>query len=227
MNNNDKSKDKKIYGEEIERVLRSGEGKALRDSEIIKVFLRSVHSENQAQAIAEKLMDTCTGIGGILGRSMDELRIIKGVTEPAVAVMTCVQEAGRRASIEGLKKGPIMDQEKLIEYIRVRIGFSAKEAIQIIFLDTQSHFIGEEVYFGTIDRVHLYAREVVEKAFSRRAASIVLAHNHPGGSLEPSEDDRVMTRELAAACEGVEIELKDHIITTDKGHFSFMDHDLL
>ncbi|MDE5058529.1 MULTISPECIES: JAB domain-containing protein [Wolbachia] len=107
MNNNNKSKDKSIYGEEIEKVLRSGEGKVLRDSEIIKILLRAVHSEDQAQTIAEKLTDTCKGMGRIFGRGIDDLKIIKGVTDPAAAVIVCVQEAYKRALREDLKKGPM------------------------------------------------------------------------------------------------------------------------
>ncbi|WP_349305110.1 JAB domain-containing protein [Wolbachia pipientis] len=118
-------------------------------------------------------------------------------------------------------------QEKLIEYIRVSIGFSAKEAVQIIFLDTQFRFIGEEVYFGTINEVPLYEREVVEKALARKSASIILAHNHPGGSVKPSEGDKAMTMELASACQSVNIKLKDHIIITDKSYFSFKKNGLL
>ncbi|WP_341817241.1 RadC family protein [Wolbachia endosymbiont (group A) of Agelastica alni] len=224
MNNKNKSKDRR---KEIEfRALNSG-GKALRDDEIIETLLSSVHDSDQAQAITKNLVNTCTGIGGILGREIDELQMIKGVTKPAVVVITCVKEANKRSLREGLKRGPVMGNEKLIEYIRVSIGLSAREAVQIIYLDTQRRFIDDDVHFGTIDEVHLYEREVVENAIGRKAASIILAHNHPGGSLEPSEEDKNMTMELASACQSVNIELLDHILVTDKGHLSFKKNDLL
>ncbi|MBA8757894.1 DNA repair protein RadC [Wolbachia pipientis] len=190
-------------------------------------FLSSVHGSDQAQAITKNLVNTCTGIGGILGREIDELQMIRGVTKPAVVVITCVKEANKRALREGLKRGPVMGNEKLIEYIRVSIGLSAREAVQIIYLDTQRRFIDDDVHFGTIDEVHLYEREVVENAIGRKAASIILAHNHPGGSLEPSEEDKNMTMELASAYQSVNIELLDHILVTDKGHLSFKKNDLL
>ncbi|MBA8770248.1 DNA repair protein RadC [Wolbachia pipientis] len=190
-------------------------------------FLSSVHGSDQAQAITKNLVNTCTGIGGILGREIDELQMIRGVTKSAVVVITCVKEANKRALREGLKRGPVMGNEKLIEYIRVSIGLSAREAVQIIYLDTQRRFIDDDVHFGTIDEVHLYEREVVENAIGRKAASIILAHNHPGGSLEPSEEDKNMTMELASAYQSVNIELLDHILVTDKGHLSFKKNDLL
>lgn len=66
-------------------------------------------------------------------------------------------------------------QEKLTEYVRINIGFSAKEAVQIIYLDTQNRLIRDEVYFGTIDEVHLSERKVVKKALSMEAASIIIS----------------------------------------------------
>lgn len=222
MNNSEK------LTEEIERVLQSGGGSALFDREIVAVLLGAVHERKQAQDVTKTLMDNCPGIGEILGREIDDLKMIEGMTEHAAAAIECVKEAYKRALREGLKRGPVMDsQEKLIEYVRVSIGFSAKEAVQIIYLDTQSRLIRDEVYFGTIDEVHLSERKVVKKALSMEAASIILAHNHPGGSLEPSEDDKVMTRELVSACQGVGIELEDHIIVTDKGYCSFKERELL
>ncbi|MBD0392229.1 DNA repair protein RadC [Wolbachia endosymbiont of Pentalonia nigronervosa] len=224
MNNKKKSKNQNEFIEEIKRIEQSGGGEALLDQEIMEMLLSSVHDRDQAQAITKKLMDNCPGIGGILGREIDDLKLIEGMTEPAAAAIICIKEASKMALREGLKKGAVMDdQSKLIEYIRVSIGLSEQEAVQVIYLDTQRRLIGDYVYSGTINEVHLYERKVV----ARKAASIILAHNHPGGSLEPSEEDKDMTMELASACQAVNIELLDHILVIDKGHFSFKKNDLL
>ncbi len=153
--------------EEIEKVLQSGGGSALFDREIVAVLLGAVHDRKQAQDVTKTLMDNCPRIGEILGREIDDLKMIEGMTEHAAAAIECVKEAYKRALREGLKRGPVMDsQEKLIEYVRVNIGFSAKEAVQIIYLDKQHRLIRDEVYFGTIDEVHLSERKVVKKALS-------------------------------------------------------------
>ncbi|WP_349305111.1 Mov34/MPN/PAD-1 family protein [Wolbachia pipientis] len=110
MNNKNKNEDNRR--EEIEFRILESKGKALLDHEIIETFLRIIHDSDQAQTIAKNLVDTCTGIGGILGREIDDLKMIKGVTDPAVAVIMCVQEAGKRALREGLKKGPILIAKK-------------------------------------------------------------------------------------------------------------------
>lgn len=225
---NNKNKDENEFIEEIKRIERSGGGEALSDSEIVVMLLSSVHDRAQAQAITKNLMDTCKGIGRILGRGMDELLLIKGVTKPAVAVIECVKEAGKRAMIEDLEERPIMNKhEKLLEYIRINIGLSAKEAAMIIYLDKQYRLIDGEVYMGTIDEVYIYEREVIKKALALEAKSMILSHNHPGGSLEPSKDDKDVTEVLAAACQGVKMKLFDHILISGKGHFSFKKKNLL
>lgn len=227
-NNNNKSKDKNEFREEIERIQQSGGGEALLDHEIVVMLLSSVHDKVQAQAIAGKLMDTCKGIGGILGRGMYELKLIEGVTDSAIAAIECVKQAPKRALREDLKKGPIMDNyAKLVEYIRVNIGLSAKEVAMIIYLDKQYHLIEDEVHIGTIDEVYIYEREVIKKALAIEAKSIILSHNHPGGSLKPSKEDKAVTSELASACATIGIKLVDHIIVAGNNYFSFKEKGLL
>ncbi|BET28947.1 hypothetical protein wCauATS_11490 [Wolbachia pipientis] len=124
-------------------------GKALLDREIIETFLSAVHDRAQAQAIAKNLVDTCTGIGRILGREMDELKSIEGVADSTVSMIFCVKETLTRVLKEELKKGPILDNlDKLIEYLRVSIGYSDKENITIMYLNQGCHLIGEEVFAG-------------------------------------------------------------------------------
>ncbi|GFY40403.1 transcriptional regulator [Trichonephila inaurata madagascariensis] len=99
----------------------SGGGSALFDREIVAVLLGAVHDRKQAQDVANNLMDDCPGIGEILGREIDDLKMIDGMTEHAIE---CVKEAYKRALREGLKRGPVMDsQEKLIEYVRVSMSY--------------------------------------------------------------------------------------------------------
>lgn len=91
-----------------------------------------------------------------MGRGVYELKLIEGVTDSAIAAIECVKQVPKRALREGLKKGSVMNnQETLVDYIRINIGLSGKETIQIIYLDTQHRLIGDEVYVGTIDEVHI------------------------------------------------------------------------
>jgi DNA repair protein RadC len=80
---------------------------------------------------------------------------------------------------------------------------------------------------GSIDRAVVYPRRVVEAALRRQASAIVLAHNHPNGTVDPSEQDKLLTRALCLAAETVEIKILDHLIVSKDQVFSFREAGLL
>ncbi|BEP32948.1 MAG: hypothetical protein WBIAU2_11750 [Wolbachia endosymbiont of Drosophila biauraria] len=106
--------------EEIEFRILESKGKALLDREIMETFLSAVHESPQAQEIAKNLVNTYTGVGRILGREMDDLKVIEGVTDSAVAMIMCVKETLERVLKEKLKSEPIMDLQGIVEYLNVR-----------------------------------------------------------------------------------------------------------
>lgn len=224
MNNKNKSKNRR---EEVEFRALESNGKALLDREVIETFLSAVHDREEARIIAERLMDSF-GIGGILGQEMDDLKTIEGVTDSTVAVILCLKEASKRGIKEELKRGPIMgDLETIVKYLRVSIGYSEEEKVKIIYLDKKCHLKGEEVFSGTVDKVPFYIKEVTRKALIKKATSIIISHNHPGGKLKPSDEDQTVTQNLAKACQTIDIRLVDHIIITSMSHFSFKENGML
>ena len=87
--------------------------------------------------------------------------------------------------------------------------------------------IGEESYIGEMEKAPVYIKEIIRKALIKNATLVIMSHNHPGGRLEPSEEDQAVTKSLAAACSTVSIRLLDHIIITSAGYFSFRENGLL
>ncbi|WP_265037934.1 JAB domain-containing protein [Wolbachia endosymbiont (group A) of Hylaeus communis] len=220
--NNNKNK------EEIEFRILESKGKALLDREIMETFLSAVHERPQAQEIAKNLVNTYTGVGRILGREMDDLKVIEGVTDSAVAIIMCVKETLERVLREKLKGEPIMDNlQGLVEYLNVSIGHSERKCVKILYLNRRRQLIGEELYIGEMAKAPVYIKEITRKALIKNATSIIMSHNHPGGSLEPSEEDQAVTKSLAAACSTVSVRLFDHIIITSAGYFSFRESGLL
>jgi DNA repair protein RadC len=74
---------------------------------------------------------------------------------------------------------------------------------------------------GTVDHTAVYPREIFKKALELNASGLILSHNHPGGSLEASEGDRQLTRQIVTAARALGISVHDHLIVTHEGHFSF------
>jgi len=224
MNNENKSKNRR---EEVEFRALESNGKALLDREVIETFLSAVHDREEAQIIAERLMDSF-GIGGILGQEMDDLKSIEGVTDSTVAVILCLKEASKRGAKEELKKGPVMGNlETVVKYLRVSIGYSEKEKVKILYLDQKYRLKGEEVFTGTMDKAPIYIKAITRRALIKDAALIVISHNHTEGDAEPSDEDKAATKKLALACSTVGIRLFDHIIITRGEHYSFREKELL
>jgi DNA repair protein RadC len=98
----------------------------------------------------------------------------------------------------------------------------------VFFLDTRNQEIKREIVsIGTLNYNLVHPREVFEPAVKNLAASVIVAHNHPSGCLEPSDEDLSLTKRLAQAGKLLGIELLDHVIVTREGFMSFKQKGLL
>ncbi|MCB4758787.1 MAG: JAB domain-containing protein, partial [Sulfurovum sp.] len=97
-----------------------------------------------------------------------------------------------------------------------------------ITLDGASHIINTRtVFIGTLNQSMVHPREVFANAIADRAAGIIIAHNHPSGTLRPSQADIHITKRLKEVSKLVGIELLDHVILSQEGYYSFSDEGLL
>ena len=102
------------------------------------------------------------------------------------------------------------------------------EVFKIIFLDTQNVFINEKtIVVGTIDKSYIYPRELLKEIFEHNAKSVIFAHNHPSGNLNPSKADINFTNSMRSLLKELEINLLDHVIIGTSGHYSFLEENLL
>ena len=102
------------------------------------------------------------------------------------------------------------------------------EVFRVLYLNTQNELIGEEeLSQGTLDRSTVYIRELTKKVLSYNAKSVIFVHNHPSGSLQPSQSDIILTKKIKEVFENIEIRLLDHIIISERGYFSFLEGGIL
>lgn len=122
----------------------------------------------------------------------------------------------------------ISDTASLINFLRQELAYELKERFDIIFLTTNLNLIKHETIFkGTIDRSIVFLREIITKVLCLNAKNIIIAHNHPSGSLVPSNDDIKVTLKIKEGLKIFEINLLDHIIISKKGYFSFVEGGVL
>lgn len=116
----------------------------------------------------------------------------------------------------------VSSDDVAVQHFRYKIGHAEREHMMVLFLDNQNCLQASEILFsGTANQTSVYPREIVKRALALNACGIILGHNHPSGSLEVSQADRVITEKIQSACDLVGVKLVDHIIVSPLGHLSF------
>lgn len=110
------------------------------------------------------------------------------------------------------------------DYLSIRLGEQPHESFVVLFLDVKNRLIAaDELFRGTLTHTSVYPREVVKAALAHNAAGVILAHNHPSGSPEPSAADRALTRALKEALSLVDVRVLDHIVVAGLNRYSFAE----
>ena len=128
-----------------------------------------------------------------------------------------------------LQSIPITSPNDIANFIRNKIlKTNAKEHFILLCLDGSHHVIGYNVVsIGTANAAMVHPREVFQPAVLTGAVSIVVAHNHPSGSLTPSKEDRSVTEKLKEAGKLLDIKVLDHLIITEESHLSFHEMGMM
>ena len=126
------------------------------------------------------------------------------------------------------KKITLSSNIKLLNYLKFSLLNRDVEVFKVLFLNTQNELLKEEeLFYGTIDKSTVYIRELIKKILEYNAKGVILVHNHPAGSLKPSESDIILTKKVKEVFENMEIRLVDHLIISEKGYFSFLEGGIL
>jgi DNA repair protein RadC len=138
-------------------------------------------------------------------------------------------ELAKRQELErDLGDYQITDPEGVVRAIRASITDKAKEHFKILLLNTRNKIIRiGTISIGTLNASLVHPREVFKEALIHDAFSVILAHNHPSGDCEPSEEDLRITTRLRDAGNLMGIEVLDHIIITSQSYFSFKGKGLM
>jgi DNA repair protein RadC len=189
---------------------------ALSDAELLAILLRTGMAGKGVLQMAQELLDTFGGIGGLLHTSAEGLKTIKGLGPAKRAEVVAVLELARRALAQVLQEKALFDSPKAVrEYLQLQLGGKQHEVFAVLFLDSQNRLIAlEELFRGTLSQTSVYPREVVLRALHHHAAAVVLAHNHPSGTAQPSRADEALTQSLKAALALVDVRVLDHFIVT-------------
>ncbi|HEU5435586.1 MAG TPA: DNA repair protein RadC [Telluria sp.] len=211
-----------------ERLIADG-ARTLSDAELLAVFLRVGVQGCSAVELGEQLLRHFGSINAMFGASVTEFSRLHGLGPAKFAQLNAVMELARRAIDEDLARGIALGSPDTVkQYLRTSLHQRAHEAFLVLFLDVKNRLIAsEEMFRGTLTHTSVYPREVVKAALRHNAASVMLAHNHPSGNVEPSKADLTLTATLTQALALVDVRVLDHFVVAGREVHSFAEHGQL
>jgi DNA repair protein RadC len=208
-----------------ERLIKHG-SHYLSDAELIAVFLRVGVAGKSAVDLGRDMLSHFGSLTRLFSANLSDFSAINGLGPAKYAQFQAILELARRAIMEELQAGVSLSSPQAVrQYLQLQLARKPYECFVVLFLDVKNRLIAsEELFRGTLTQASVYPREVVKAALAHNAASVILSHNHPSGTPEPSAADHALTKTLKQALELVDIRVLDHFIVAGKQVYSFAEH---
>ncbi|WP_347922618.1 DNA repair protein RadC [Pontimicrobium sp. SW4] len=203
---------------------------ALSDAELVAILIGSGNRDESAVALCKRILASVDNNLSELGKlSIKQLMNFKGIGEAKAITIAAALELGRRRrGGEALEKKKITSSASVFEFMQPIIGELPHEEFWIVYLNNSNKVIQKnQLSKGGITGTLVDVRLALKTALEVGATGIILAHNHPSGTLKPSEADKQLTAKLNTAAKSLDIKVLDHLIITEKAYFSFADENIL
>ncbi|APV45466.1 DNA repair protein RadC [Dehalogenimonas formicexedens] len=202
---------------------------ALADYEVVELLLTLGEPRRDCKPAAKEALKRFKTLRGVLEASREELQQVPGIGPNNSIAIRLICDVARELLKEKVADQPIVGTpEQVKDYLNASMGGLKKEEFRVIYLDAQNRVLEvAEMFHGTVNASAVWVREVIEEALKRQAAAMIFVHNHPSGSITPSQQDRAITRDLVLAAEAVGIRALDHIIVGGDKHFSLASEGLM
>jgi len=198
------------------------------DAEVLELLLTFGTPRSDCKEAARLALAEFGSFAAVFEASIAALQVIPGIGPKNSFAIHFVQEVARRYLKERLQgKRYLHSSTEVRDYLLHSMRGLKKEVFTVIYLDSSHAIIDSEILAeGTLNVNTVYPRELMSRALEQNAAALIVAHNHPSGSLEPSPQDRHLTRTLCLLCSLMQIQLLDHLIIGN-GSYSFADQGLM
>lgn len=199
--------------------------KALSDAELLAILIGSGNTKETAVDLMRRILKKCDDKLSLLSRmSIDDLQKFDGVGPAKAITIQAACELGRRRSCEVAASQRMGSSADIAAFFRPKLQDLTYEECHVMLLNNKLGFIGSRcISKGGLTASAVDPRLALKEALLADATGIVLCHNHPSGSLQPSPDDRRVTLAMADACSVMHIKFIDHVIVSSEGYFSFND----
>jgi DNA repair protein RadC len=213
----------------LRKRLLEGGAEALADHEIIEFLLMNARPRIDTKPIARDLIKRYGSLAGVLNADPQALAKHAQMGEASAAALKIVALAARRLARSEVQEKPVLASwQALLDYLHIDMAHLTVERVRVLYLNAQNRLIHDEhVCDGSIDEAAIHPREVIRRALDLGAAALILVHNHPSGSPEPSRADIQITGRIAEAGRLLGIVVHDHVIVGREGHVSLKAKGLI
>ncbi|MGE4469954.1 MAG: DNA repair protein RadC [Desulfovibrio sp.] len=205
------------------------EPRSLADYEVLELLLARTLPRQDTKPLAKELLTRFGTLHGVLYAPDAQLLRVKGFGAALLSSWKLYREVWARMKEPSPQRREVLDDpDRVAEGAKARFGTKGVEEFWIALVDNRNRVRAWEcVSKGTVDQTAVYPREVLSLALRHEASGMILVHNHPGGNPEPSDEDIRLTMRIKSVAEGLGVRLLDHLVVTDREHFSFQAHGLL
>lgn len=212
-----------------EKLVQKGRS-VLSDAELIAILIGSGSRNESAVELSKRILASVNNNLNELGKlSTKQLMQFKGIGEAKAVTITAALEMGRRRRGEDVTEiSKINSSRDAYEILRPIIGELEHEEFWILYLNNANKVLHRsQLSKGGLTGTLVDVRIVMKKALELGSVALILAHNHPSGTLKPSQADKEVTQKLQSASQALDLKVLDHLIVTQKDYYSFADNNLL
>ena len=194
--------------------------------ELLALFPNTGRPGMTSVDVARDLLVRFESIRGVLSTTATQLRRFGGTGPAKATLLRAASELCPRSLAEKTRERPLLDAPQAVEdYLKWLIGTRPNEAFVTLYLDIKHCLISvDESAKGSLSRGAVYPRQIVRRALTLNAASLIAAHNHPSGGVEPSASNRRLRRVLQDSLALIDVQLLDHLVVASNEIFSFSRH---
>jgi DNA repair protein RadC len=203
---------------------------ALEDEELVALLVAENQCDDQARGVARSIIAECGGrVSGIADIDISRLRMMSGIGKlRAARLKAAIELGGRVAQQQVAQRDVIASDADVVRVMRPIVGALQHEECWVLYLASSGRILERmRVSQGGVQATVVDCRLIIKRALELLAVQIVIVHNHPSGSAEPSGQDMALTERVAEAARLFEIRLLDHVIVAQAEHYSFRGHGLI
>ena len=198
-------------------------GAGVADYELLELALTFAIPRKDVKPIAKELLRTFGSLSNVMVASPEQLGKVTGLGPASVVFIQVVQQLALRVRKEKILGQPVLASRlELMDYLYTKFAQCTREEFHVLYLDAKMKLVADEILFaGTLHEIATSPRDILKRALELNASGIIVAHNHPSGSPEPSAADELFTLQLVQAAVALGVDMHDHVIVGAENHYSF------